>query len=360
MTTPKTNRHPTRIQRLRPSTPTSQDIFSDVLASTSLSPCLTPRKSAISRKFLLPVKPTRCSPFTTDTLDDRFTDTLSRKPSKLELELEDVPVWDRPGFIFPVEAPRQDRIVVENTLLDFLNEIPGGYIAETKNEMKVKSQLNFELDSDGTGSFLDSMSVNGEKHEPPLESGSLGLPPTFNFDAFQVEEEYFGFGSFSDMFITEEDLKRAQEKLPEEEIKTSQETMSDYQNKLDPFIIPKTSAIQESAVHFFTGVILAYNHISMGIGTLLISTGHLCWLGTLLCLQNRQEIALQFPFSQLSDVREKTMDDEARISVTVKDTMFLQFLFQNIPGSVSECKELILREISKCRKVFQKGFSELD
>ncbi|KAI9350898.1 hypothetical protein BDR26DRAFT_851724 [Obelidium mucronatum] len=134
--------------------------------------------------------------------------------------------------------------------------------------------------------------------------------------------DVFGFGSFSDVFITDQDLEAAKEKLPESEIKSNQEMLNETLDRLLEWevvlqeeINSQASTVKESSVLNDTGndsVLLCVNYIALGTGCLSFSFPYLRWTGNL-PIRSAQGVknrcVLEWNRNALSDVRIKTLDD---------------------------------------------------
>ncbi|KAJ3085625.1 hypothetical protein HK102_013980, partial [Quaeritorhiza haematococci] len=186
------------------------------------------------------------------------------------------------------------------------------------------------------------------------------------------DEEVLGFGSFGDVFITEEDLKKAREKLDEEDVVTNEERvmalLRDLREKwtssqdLEQILINEADAERPDDAGaglpslVGEGISLCSNFVILGIGRLTVYSTNLYWHGTLLNthaldapnnnnpketndeqqqrhdqIEHTETTLLGFPYDQLSDVRAKQVSedegDRTLLLMTVSENQFLQFSF---------------------------------
>ncbi|KAJ3406965.1 hypothetical protein HDV05_005685 [Chytridiales sp. JEL 0842] len=130
-------------------------------------------------------------------------------------------------------------------------------------------------------------------------------PPNIDTISHQ-SSDVFGFGSFVDVFITEQDLERAKEKqLPEDELKTPETTIRELFNELLEFstIDPVFCEPKETV----EGVTLCNNFVTLGKGQISLSAEGLIFKGEL--HSTNTEKTLLFSFKTISDLRIKEIQE---------------------------------------------------
>ncbi|KAJ3062579.1 hypothetical protein HDU98_001536 [Podochytrium sp. JEL0797] len=153
----------------------------------------------------------------------------------------------------------------------------------------------------------------------PSHTGTAAVTPP---PPAEASVDVFGFGSFSDVFITEEDLKAARDKLPETEVKTNQEMLSDTLTRLNRWKLRVEPGLggrelESSSREFMNepNVSICCDFIILGTGSLSATPTRLEWSGILpppetLCPGFTTTVAttittLEWPLTILSDVRTK-------------------------------------------------------
>ncbi|KAJ3331965.1 hypothetical protein HDU76_001693 [Blyttiomyces sp. JEL0837] len=171
-----------------------------------------------------------------------------------------------------------------------------------------------------------------------------------------------GFGSFEELFVTEEDLHKAQQKLEDEKVKSAEQAFSELVDRLLKFKVDMESHGDIVLdCESFQNVYICNNFVTLGKGSLHIGTDAVTWTGYLNAVAGPTEnasttsvdiIILKFNSSQLHDIRVKVVqsgdahgvtesgdDDNAvvkAVMMTVNEDTFVQFLFGGESSSMAE------------------------
>ncbi|KAJ1340446.1 hypothetical protein BSLG_004965 [Batrachochytrium salamandrivorans] len=142
---------------------------------------------------------------------------------------------------------------------------------------------------------------------------ALATAPSNDRDTHTV----FGFGSFESTFLTDEEIKVAQTKLPSEEIKTREQALEELRTGLLAFQIHAQvdpSSLQEDTTAF-------------GCGSVRISSDHkLLWSGTFPSVSNTS-IDIGFNLKDIGSVHEKQVDESCHfVNLAVMHDRFIQFM----------------------------------
>ncbi|KAJ3012999.1 hypothetical protein HKX48_005974 [Thoreauomyces humboldtii] len=162
-------------------------------------------------------------------------------------------------------------------------------------------------------------------------------------------EDIFGLGDFGQVFVTEEDLDKAREKLPEDEIVSAEDSIRKVLAVLDQWKILNASIVMKgsSSTTAFRHCSLYSNYIEVGKGDLIVGEKTVSWTGGLLAVPdaivgtptsleaNSTSIPIETPdqtlrwrADQLTDVRSKDVQDARPIvTFTVDEEYFLQLVF---------------------------------
>ncbi|ORY05647.1 hypothetical protein K493DRAFT_333464 [Basidiobolus meristosporus CBS 931.73] len=205
-----------------------------------------------------------------------------------------------------------------------------------------KPTLNDDLFSDNTSVFKLSERKSlfkAQVPEPEVKSNAAT-------NGRNGPEDSFGLGSFDDVFITEEDLEKAREKLAEDQVKTNEQVWSEHLESLLAIGKNNTdSTWQFNAEQAFEEISICSNYITLGHGKLNICQDGIRWEGELLSADKAKETLssqpstlsitrldneiLTFGFDVTTDIRHKCLpDDQPTILVTIGESRFLQFLFK--------------------------------
>ncbi|KAI8820181.1 uncharacterized protein EV422DRAFT_81866 [Fimicolochytrium jonesii] len=183
--------------------------------------------------------------------------------------------------------------------------------------------------------------------------GSSQLKFEFPIDT-QTTEDVFGLGDFQEVFVTEEDLDKAREKLSEEEAKTPEQSISEILHTLQRWCVQDEKAengkdsSDEEPVTIFADVVICYNFIELSCGLVRLHESRLSWHGILpsasQLMKNAGPIVAGKPTTiswsraLLTDIRFKNLSDgKPLLMFTVEETHFLQLCFKEgkrKPGSV--------------------------
>ncbi|KAJ3245923.1 hypothetical protein HDU78_008259 [Chytriomyces hyalinus] len=131
------------------------------------------------------------------------------------------------------------------------------------------------------------------------------------------DPDTFGFGSFSDVFITEQDLERAQEKLGESNVRTNSDIVLEALQKVSTSAVAEDSIVRltpSTEILFSANAALCSDFLIVGRGRISIADMHITWTGKLISLDipmNTCETVLQWPVAQWKDVRQKTVSVNA-------------------------------------------------
>ncbi|KAI8835807.1 hypothetical protein BJ741DRAFT_607000 [Chytriomyces cf. hyalinus JEL632] len=132
------------------------------------------------------------------------------------------------------------------------------------------------------------------------------------------DPDTFGFGSFSDVFITEQDLERAQEKLGESNVRTNSDIVLEALQKVSTSAVAEDSIVRltpSTEILFSANAALCSDFLIIGRGRISIADMHITWTGKLISLDNSMstcETVLQWPVAQWKDVRQKTVSVTAQ------------------------------------------------
>ncbi|KAK9729661.1 hypothetical protein K7432_000069 [Basidiobolus ranarum] len=198
-----------------------------------------------------------------------------------------------------------------------------------------KPALNDDLFADNTSIFkLSETKPLFKAPEPEIKTRAAP-------NGRGVLEDSFGLGSFDDVFITEEDLEKAREKLAEDQVKTNEQVWFEHLENL--LTVGKNNTETHLNVkHSFEGVSICSNYITLGYGNLNICQNGLKWEGKLISRGKAKESQvdsstptrldnemLTFGFEVTTDIRYKSLpDDHPTILFTIGEDKFFQFLFK--------------------------------
>lgn len=141
------------------------------------------------------------------------------------------------------------------------------------------------------------------------------------------------FGSFSDLFITDQDIKTASEKLDLE--KTRSIIINEWCDLLLSF------QAHESEYMTSINTNLIFNHVLLGTGTLNVTKNGVFYKGSLID-DKFPMIELGFFYKDISNVYNKQIDNENVLFMTINDAIFVQF-------SNVDC-ELVLKQMNLYNK----------
>ncbi|KAJ3162402.1 hypothetical protein HDU86_004882 [Geranomyces michiganensis] len=198
---------------------------------------------------------------------------------------------------------------------------------------------------------------NGDHQRSSLFAPAIESPPRERKFAFpstpaEEDEDIYGFGDFGQVFVTEEDLDRARQKLSEEEVITPEQNIAQMLNTLQQWTVECDVNDEQQDSSAFSDVALCFNFIELGRGALLVDSehDHVVWRGDVLALNEsvstpletespptagtalirRESRTLRWPSSQMTDVRAKDVTDEKPVvAFTVSEEHFLQFAFSD-------------------------------
>ncbi|KNC97041.1 uncharacterized protein SPPG_07439 [Spizellomyces punctatus DAOM BR117] len=170
--------------------------------------------------------------------------------------------------------------------------------------------------------------------------------PQYTFPTSATNDDVFGLGDFRNVFVTDEDLERAREKLPEEDIKTPEQSIREMVAQLQVWEASRPDVEEDATEESkFESASICFNFIELGFGKVIVSSDGLYWLGDLLIPDlmrsdghpdstsvpvHRERHCLSWKYDILSDVRYKSVpEDKALVNFTVSDEHFIQFSFVN-------------------------------
>ncbi|KAJ3157681.1 hypothetical protein HDU89_000057 [Geranomyces variabilis] len=202
--------------------------------------------------------------------------------------------------------------------------------------------------------------------ESPLPARKFGFPSS---TPAEEDEDVYGFGDFGQVFVTEEDLDRARQKLSEEEAITPEQSVAKMLDTLRLWSV--VAKDEEDEVHpkqddamTFADAALCFNFVELGRGALLVDfRDRVVWHGELLALGGdhsasevpsttplkREPRTLRWQPSQLTDVRVKDVgaDEKPVIALTVSEEHFVQFAFAEGQQSVANACAEAIRGVQK-------------
>ncbi|KAJ3040680.1 hypothetical protein HDV00_010573 [Rhizophlyctis rosea] len=169
---------------------------------------------------------------------------------------------------------------------------------------------------------------NGRSALAELTTGPVLPEPT-------ATEDVFGLGSYEKVFVTEEDLAKAKEKLPEDEVRTPEETVADMIEKLRRWCI---EALAPNPPIATTDCNLCFNFVELGKGSLRVYQNAISWQGDIIIRTDsntsptsqrfNQTATYKFPLDTLTDIQPKVVTGTPpMLKVTLAETIFLQFTF---------------------------------
>ncbi|KAJ3180041.1 hypothetical protein HDU87_002264 [Geranomyces variabilis] len=202
----------------------------------------------------------------------------------------------------------------------------------------------------------DEHNNHDDNQRPTLFAPELESPPPsrkFDFPSTPAEEDedVYGFGDFGQVFVTEEDLDRARQKLSEEEVITPEQSIAKMLDTMRLWSVVEADEEdgecleQAEGAEIFTDAALCFNFVELGRGALLVdSRDRVVWRGELLALGEntsiynaptatplkRESRTLRWKSTQLTDVRVKDVagaDAKAILALTVSEEHFVQFAF---------------------------------
>ncbi|KAJ3293064.1 hypothetical protein HK104_004760 [Borealophlyctis nickersoniae] len=140
-------------------------------------------------------------------------------------------------------------------------------------------------------------------------------------------------------------LKKAQEKLSQDEVKTPSQAVAEMIDALQQWCVEECLP-SEDVSDSFPSVVLCFNFVELGVGTLTLAPSGFEWTGPFVMPKGSTETpehqraenadnkpaSFRFPRGILTDVRPKVLAGErSMLMLTVAETIFLQFAFA--PGS---------------------------
>ncbi|KAI8833220.1 hypothetical protein BC829DRAFT_494060 [Chytridium lagenaria] len=164
------------------------------------------------------------------------------------------------------------------------------------------------------------------------------------------DDDALGFGSFESVFITEKDLERAKEKLPEDEHKTAEESFHDVIAKLSSFHI--TGPITLENRELFSNAILCCDFVELSRGRLEVGKDAMLWTGITPTFSTQSKETDEWQLyilsenitnvrtKQVAEPSEKTLECSTAVMLTINETIFVQFLFD--ADRASACFKAIL------------------
>ncbi|KAH6564102.1 hypothetical protein BASA60_010463 [Batrachochytrium salamandrivorans] len=181
---------------------------------------------------------------------------------------------------------------------------------------------------------------------------ALATAPSNDRDTHTV----FGFGSFESTFLTDEEIKVAQTKLPSEEIKTREQALEELRTGLLAFQIHAQvdpSSLQEDTVsdlstHEFKDITIGSGYTAFGCGSVRISSDHkLLWSGTFPSVSNTS-IDIGFNLKDIGSVHEKQVDESCHfVNLAVMHDRFIQFM----TNDATKC-----HEFAECLRIAKMAF----
>ncbi|KAI8915178.1 hypothetical protein DFJ77DRAFT_358779 [Powellomyces hirtus] len=92
------------------------------------------------------------------------------------------------------------------------------------------------------------------------EEHAIEAPPRkFAIPVATADEDVFGFGDFGQVFVTEEDLDKAREKLSEDEVITPEQTVEHMLNVLQQWVTEQQTNDSPHDTSAFANVAICYN-----------------------------------------------------------------------------------------------------
>eukprot|EP00743_Colponemidia_sp_Colp-15_P003592 GILK01003874.1.p1 GENE.GILK01003874.1~~GILK01003874.1.p1 ORF type:complete len:762 (-),score=143.93 GILK01003874.1:371-2656(-) len=161
--------------------------------------------------------------------------------------------------------------------------------------------------------------------------------PQFSSSTPRVDGDFFGVGSSTDVFVTEQDLQRAREKMQDQAV-SPQQTLSNLLHQLQKWHNTHAQPVGMSATEY-KNVALGVQGFMIGRGHLSIASTSLRWTGQ--CVDVVQDgtsssevsvraFDLGFGFESIGEPRVKELPSEPPcIKLTVADTLFLDFIFDD-------------------------------
>ncbi|TPX58482.1 hypothetical protein SpCBS45565_g07985 [Spizellomyces sp. 'palustris'] len=168
--------------------------------------------------------------------------------------------------------------------------------------------------------------------------------PQYTFPTSATNDDVFGLGDFRNVFVTDEDLEKAREKLPEEDIKTPEQSIREMVGQLQTWEASRPDMEEDATEESkFESASICFHFIELGLGKVVVSSDALYWLGDLLIPDlirsdrhpdstsvpvHRERHCLSWKYDILSDVRYKSVpEDKALVNFTISDEHFIQFSF---------------------------------
>ena len=145
-------------------------------------------------------------------------------------------------------------------------------------------------------------------------------------------DDIFGLGAFDDVFITEQDLERAKDKLEQEGESSHSATPLEMTEQHVQTVLRWSLNFPDRPLSSngtpFSSVRLCYNFVVIGLGEAQITPRGLHWCGRLYGRPLLQNDVLNWPLSELEQVRTKFLNDEPPLLLfTLDKAHFLQMLF---------------------------------
>ena len=201
--------------------------------------------------------------------------------------------------------------------------------------------MSLPLDTDfssGLADFVENGLFDDNSIENSCTFHSFHNSPSLRAEPATREDDgdVFGFGDFKEMFVTEEDLERAREKLGDEEPKTMAEISSEVAYELSSALdstsdspYPGQSLVKAS------NVVLAVRGHAYAVGKIELFVSSVLFEGQVIDFSKKEEelltdgnpTAFKFPIETLTGCTFKhtSSPDMALLNITYKDSIFIQF-----------------------------------
>ncbi|KAJ2743889.1 hypothetical protein GGI20_003397 [Coemansia sp. BCRC 34301] len=198
----------------------------------------------------------------------------------------------------------------------------------------------------------------------PLVSVASGLPISNGGSPIGCENGLLG--SVEEALITDADMDVAKRKLGEEQAITRQQIIRDIRERMMKFLLlPSATAAEHSEWNsWFDSVSILCQFYTLGHGKLAYGEEGICWRGealgpitTIAQATNATTFdsdpdtnayspaatmtALLFPWTRISGLRQKTIDDEAYVMLTADDDLGVAFKISGLVSSAGAIDTLV-------------------
>eukprot|EP01135_Chromosphaera_perkinsii_P000308 Nk52_evm77s62 gene=Nk52_evmTU77s62 len=241
-----------------------------------------------------------------------------------------------------------------------------------------------QFGSKATGAGNDGLSLGLDYDLLTAGGASDNLHSSFHFDAtgrdenedaftgnVQSEDDVFGFGGFKEVFVTEEDLEKAKEKLHEDDVKSMEDILRDIKRDLLPAIVEEYewNTLKElvNSGSVCNSVQFSVNGQPFALGRISHDEEELYFCGNSFSFNSNSEdesasqelIALKFSITQLTDIRLKDVLSTCVLNTTYRETLFLEFLVEDsheseiMKGFVDSLNVLKSRKVTNIQEEIQ-------